>query len=52
MIIFECDYTEGAHPEILKKMEETNYEQTVGYATIHTVRVQEEDSGTVQCAGG
>lgn len=31
MIIFECDYTEGAHPEILKKMEETNYVQTPGY---------------------
>lgn len=33
MIIFECDYTEGAHPEILKKMEETNYVQTPGYGT-------------------
>lgn len=31
MIIFECDYTEGAHPEILKKMEETNFVQTPGY---------------------
>jgi len=31
MIRFQCDYLEGAHPAILKKMEETNYEQTVGY---------------------
>lgn len=31
MIIFECDYTEGAHPEILKKMEERNFVQTPGY---------------------
>ena len=31
MIRFQCDYQEGAHPSILKKMEETNYEQTVGY---------------------
>ena len=31
MIQFQCDYTEGAHPLILKKMEETNLEQTVGY---------------------
>lgn len=31
MIRFQCDYAEGAHPSILKRMEETNYEQTVGY---------------------
>lgn len=31
MIRFQCDYAEGAHPLILKKMEETNYDQTVGY---------------------
>ena len=31
MLRFQCDYQEGAHPSILKKMEETNYEQTVGY---------------------
>ncbi len=28
---FECDYLEGAHPEILKKLLETNMEQTIGY---------------------
>lgn len=31
MIRFESDYLEGAHPLILKKLEETNYEQTAGY---------------------
>jgi len=31
MIHFECDYTEGAHPKILKMLEETNFEQTPGY---------------------
>lgn len=31
MIRFDCDYLEGAHPLILKKLTETNMEQTVGY---------------------
>lgn len=31
MLRFECDYLEGAHPLILKRMEETNFEQTAGY---------------------
>ena len=31
MIYFNCDYNEGAHPEILKRMMETNMEQTIGY---------------------
>lgn len=31
MIQFQCDYTEGAHPSILKRLEETNFEQTAGY---------------------
>lgn len=31
MIRFQCDYAEGAHPSILKMLEETNMEQTVGY---------------------
>ena len=30
-IHFECDYTEGAHLKILKRLMETNMEQTVGY---------------------
>ena len=31
MIYFECDYHEGAHPKILEKLIETNFEQTMGY---------------------
>jgi len=31
MIRFECDYAEGAHPEIIKRLTETNLEQTSGY---------------------
>lgn len=30
---FECDYTTGAHPEILKKLAETNFEPLSGYGT-------------------
>lgn len=32
MILFQCDYTEGAHPKILERLIETNMEQTVGYS--------------------
>ena len=28
---FICDYSEGAHPAILKRLEETNMCQSVGY---------------------
>ncbi len=31
MIQFECDYAEGAHPQILERLTETNLEQTKGY---------------------
>lgn len=31
MIYFECDYTEGACPEIINRLVETNYMQTPGY---------------------
>lgn len=31
MIRFENDYAEGAHPRILERLIETNYEQTPGY---------------------
>lgn len=31
MLQFQCDYTEGAHPAILKRMTDTNFEQTPGY---------------------
>ena len=32
---FECDYTTGAHPEILKKLTETNFESLSGYGVDH-----------------
>lgn len=32
MIRFDSDYIEGAHPKILKRIVETNYEQHVGYS--------------------
>lgn len=31
MIRFDCDYMEGCHPDILKLLEKTNFEQTEGY---------------------
>lgn len=31
MILFQCDYNEGAHPKVMEKLMETNLEQAVGY---------------------
>ena len=31
MIFFNCDYNEGAHERIIKRLAETNREQTAGY---------------------
>lgn len=31
MIRFECDYLEGAHPRILERLMESNFDQTPGY---------------------
>ena len=33
MMRFNCDYSEGAHPQVLNKLIETNMEQTEGYGT-------------------
>ncbi|MGN0372803.1 MAG: threonine aldolase family protein [Enterocloster sp.] len=38
MIRFNCDYSEGAHERILKKLAETNLEQTPGYGEDHYCR--------------
>lgn len=35
MLRFECDYTEGTHEDILKRLTETNREQTPGYGEDH-----------------
>jgi len=31
MILFNCDYNEGAHPDIISRLTETNLEQAPGY---------------------
>ena len=31
MLRFNCDYSEGAHPRILERLQQTNLEQTAGY---------------------
>ena len=31
MIQFQCDYNEGAHPNIIQRLAESNMEQTIGY---------------------
>ncbi len=35
MIYFDSDYMEGAHPEVLARLIETNLEHTVGYGSDH-----------------
>lgn len=31
MILFQCDYNEGAHPKLMERLVQTNMEQTPGY---------------------
>ena len=33
MLHFDTDYTEGAHPEVMRRLMETNLEQTSGYGS-------------------
>ena len=42
MIYFQCDYEEGCHPAILKKLQETNWSRQSDTAWIRTVQVQEK----------
>ncbi len=43
MYQFQCDYAEGAHPLILRKLEETNFQQTAGYGNdIYCERAREK----------
>ena len=51
-IMFQCDYTEGAHPKIMERLLETNMEQTAGYgedrhceAAAEKIRKACEDEG-------
>ena len=54
MIRFECDYAEGAAPQILERLPQTNLEQTPGYAVDkHCQRARElirEACGAPQAA--
>ena len=43
MVAFECDYIAGAHPEIIKRLAETNLESLPGYGMDHyTASAQEK----------
>lgn len=43
MYQFQCDYAEGAHPLILRRLEETNFQQTAGYGNdIYCERAREK----------
>lgn len=51
MIRFECDYAEGACREILKKLEETNMEQTPGYGNdLYCESAKEKIKEICKCA--
>ena len=42
MLHFDSDYMEGAHPELMRRLAETNFEQTSGYGTDqYTVEAKE-----------
>jgi threonine aldolase len=47
MIRFDCDYLEGAHPNIIKRLTETNMVQTVGYGNDEFCEVAREKIRTV-----
>ena len=50
MLSFESDYTTGAHPEILKRMVETNLEQVPGYGSDpYTERAISKIRDAIQC---
>ena len=50
MLSFECDYAEGAHPEILKRLFETNLEQLNTYGTdVYSDRAKEKIRAACGC---
>lgn len=50
MISFNCDYNEGAHPEILRRLMQTNLEQEPGYgADKYTLSAKEKIRQAIQC---
>ena len=51
MISFENDYIQGAHPEVLKRLTETNLEPLSGYGTdpyCESARKRSEESADVR----
>ena len=53
MLSFRCDYAEGAHPEILRALSETNFEQLDGYGSDpYTRRAQEKILKACNCPEG
>lgn len=50
MLHFDSDYMAGAHPAILEKLAETNFEQTPGYGTdAHCERARELVRSVCEC---
>lgn len=50
MVSFECDYIAGAHPEILKRLAETNMESLPGYGMDHyTASAKEKIKAACGC---
>lgn len=53
MQYFQCDYMEGAHPEILKRLIETNMEKTPGYGQdVYCERAKEKILEACHCPEG
>ena len=53
MILFRCDYAEGAHPEILRRLAETNFEQLDGYGSDpYTESAKRKILAACGCPGG
>ncbi len=50
MLSFASDYTEGAHPQVLRRLVETNMEQLPGYCTDHyCISAMEKIRAACQC---
>lgn len=53
MLLFESDYTQGAHEAILKRLEETNTEQISGYGNdLYCKRAKEKILSACECPQG
>lgn len=53
MIRLECDYAEGAHERVLRRLFETNLEQTPGYGEdLYCARAREYIQQLCLPAGG